>query len=172
MRLSSIFNPMVVVVLLMIPSPLVFSADNVTTCPEYATSILTGKVTDSTDAPIPNAIVKVNQGATERKAVTSDAEGDKKGTYRIECLGPSPFSITFSAPGFGTITEKGRKITGITEWPTTTLAIESIGGLWVLALFVPAIVGLLVPLISTSTKEEAEAIGAVASPVGGYELTM
>jgi hypothetical protein len=166
---------MVVVVLLMIPSPLVFSADNVTTCPGY---VLIGKVTDSTNAPIPNAIVRVNQGATERKAVTSDVEGDHKGTYRIECLGPSRFSITFSAPGFGTITEKGRNITGDTEWPPTTLAIESIGGLWVLALFVPAVVGLLVPLIATGAraivsgvrvKAGAGAIGAVASPVGGHE---
>lgn len=167
MRLSSIFSPMVVVVLLMIPSPLVFSADNVTTCSGY---VLTGKVTDSKNVPIPNAIVSVNQDATERKAVTSDVEGNK-GTYRIECLGPSPFSITFSAPGFGAITEKGRNITKDTEW-STTLAIESIGGLWVLALFVPAIVGLFVPLISISTKEEAEAVGAVASPVGGHELAI
>jgi hypothetical protein len=160
---------MVVVVLLMIPSPLVFSADNVTTCPEY---VLIGKVTDPTNVPIPNAIVRVNQGATERKTVTSNVEGDK-GTYQIECLGPSPFTITFSAPGFGTITEKGRNITKDTEW-STTLAIESIGGLWVLALFVPAVIGLFVPLISISTrarlKEEAEAIGAVASPIGGHEL--
>lgn len=171
MRLSSIFSPMVVVVLLMIPSPLVFSADNVTTCSGY---VLTGKVTDSKNVPIPNAIVSVNQNATERKAVTSDVEGDKKGTYRIECLGPNPFSITFSAPGFGTITEKGRNITGDTKWQTTTLAIESIGGLWVLALFVPAIVGLFVPLISTRArlKKEAEDSGAVASPVGGHELTI
>lgn len=178
MRLSSIFSPMVVVVLLMIPSPLVFSADNVTTCSGY---VLTGKVTGSKNVPIPNAIVSVNQDATERKTVTSSAERDK-GTYRIKCLGPSPFSITFSAPGFGTITEKGRKITEDTKW-LTTLAIESIGGLWVLALLVPAIVGLLVPLISTSTKVRAivsgvrvkagaGAIGAVASPVGGHELAI
>lgn len=181
MRLSSIFSPMVVVVLLMIPSPLVFSADDVTTCPGYATYVLIGKVTDSTKAPIPNAIVRVNQDATERKTVTSDVEGDQKGTYRIECLGPSPFSITFSAPGFGTITEKGRNITGDTEWPTTTLAIESIGGLWVLALFVPAVVGLFVPLIATGVraivsgvrvKAGAGASGAVASPVGGHELAI
>ena len=177
MRLSSIFSPMVVVVLLMIPSPLVFSADNITTCPGY---VLIGKVTDPTNVPIPNAIVRVNQGATERKTVTSNVEGDK-GTYRIECLGPSPFTITFSAPGFGTITEKGRNITEVTKWPTTTLAIESIGGLWILALFVPAVVGLFVPLISISTKvraimsglrvkEGAGAIGAVASSVEGHEL--
>ena len=171
MRLSSIFSPMVVVVLLMIPSPLVFSADNVTTCSGY---VLTGKVTDSKNVPIPNAIVSVNQNATERKAVTSDVEGDKKGTYRIECLGPSPFSITFSAPGFRAITEKGRNITKDTEWLPTRLAIESIGGLWVLALFVPAIVGLFVPLISTRArlKKEAEDSGAVASPVGGHELAI
>lgn len=171
MRLSSIFNPMVVVALLMIPSPLVFSADNVTTCSGY---VLTGKVTDSKNVPIPNAIVSVNQGETERIAVTSDIEGDKKGTYRIACLGLSSFSITFSAPGFGAITEKGRNITKDTEWLPTRLAIESIGGLWVLALFVPAIVGLFVPLISTRArlKKEAEDSGAVASPVGGHELAI
>jgi hypothetical protein len=165
---------MVVVVLLMIPSPLVFSADNVTTCPEY---VLTGKVTDSKNVPIPNAIVKVNQGETERKAVTSDVEGDKKGTYRIECLGPNSFSITFSAPGFGAITEKGRNITKDTEWLPTRLVIESIGGLWVLALFVPAVVGLFVLLIVSSTGFRAIVsemrwvkAGAGASPVGGDEL--
>jgi len=179
MRLSSIFSPMVVVVLLMIPSPLVFSEDNIT-----ATYVISGKVIDSTNASIPNAIVRVNQGATERKTVTSNEEEEgKKGTYQIECLGPSPFSITFSAPGFVTITEKGHYITENTTWPTTTLAIESIGGLWVLALFFPAIVGLFVPLISTFTgvgaivsggrvKAGAGAIGAVASPVGRHELAI
>jgi len=163
MRLSSIFSPMVVVVLLIIPTPLVFSADNGTTCPGYT---LTGTVTDSTNAPIPNAVVRVKQGAAERKAVTSSKNGEN-GTYKIKCLGPSPFSITFSAPGFGTITEKGLKITEDTEWPTM-LAIKSIGGLWVLALFIPAVVGLCVPLI-TLTRARDRNSGAVASPAGGHE---
>ena len=155
MRLLTVINSLVVIIMLMIPYSSVFSADEVTACPDDAAYVLIGKVTDSKNAPIPNAVVTVNQGVTERKAVTSNEEGDQKGTYRVECLGPARFSISFSAPGFSTITEKGRNITGGTTSLSKALAIESIGGLWLLALFVPAVMGLVVSLFATRHRGKA-----------------
>ncbi len=65
---------------------------------------LSGRVTDSTGAVIPNAtIIVTNTGTGVKSKITSD----KSGTYAATFLLPGTFSVTGSAPGFGTFVHDG-----------------------------------------------------------------
>jgi hypothetical protein len=62
---------------------------------------ISGAVTDTTGAIIPNATITVTNPATgETKSATSGTSG----SYRISLLSPGTYKVTASAPGFSTIT--------------------------------------------------------------------
>ena len=64
-----------------------------------ATGALTGTVTDSTGAVIPNVTVTATSADTGQ-ARTSTTGAD--GTYKFSVLPPGSYRVKFEAPGFGT----------------------------------------------------------------------
>ncbi len=68
---------------------------------------LTGNVTDSTDAAIPNAkvaAVNANTGI-ERQVVT-----DERGAYVFNDLQAGVYNVSISAPSFGSVQQSGVRI--------------------------------------------------------------
>ena len=73
------------------------------------TSVLEGRITDPSDAPIPNAEVTVEHAGTGLKRVvrTSDL-----GYYRFASLPPGTFSVKITAQGFDTGVNDGVLLEG------------------------------------------------------------
>src|SRR5213593_3037759 len=71
---------------------------------QIGTSTITGRVTDSSGAVIPNVSVSVVQKTTNFKSlvVTND-----EGIYRVPSLQPGEFVVTFEAAGFMKIVRDG-----------------------------------------------------------------
>ncbi|MBL8218353.1 MAG: TonB-dependent receptor [Bryobacterales bacterium] len=68
---------------------------------------LTGNVTDSTGAAVPNAKVEaVNSGTGVMRAATTDANGN----YNFNDLQPGTYRVTLSAPAFRTVVQEGVQI--------------------------------------------------------------
>ncbi len=65
---------------------------------------LTGIVTDPSNAPIPGAEVEAVNALT---GIATKGVTDSRGIYLLTHLQPSIYQVTFSAPSFGTVTEKG-----------------------------------------------------------------
>ena len=63
------------------------------------TSVVEGRVTDPSDAAVPNAEVTVENASTGNKRVVRTSE---IGYYRIASLPPGEFTIRIAAPGFET----------------------------------------------------------------------
>ena len=61
--------------------------------------ILVGSVTDSSGSAVPNASVEAKNLSTN---VTSTTKANKNGEYRVDNLLVGRYSLTASAPGFGT----------------------------------------------------------------------
>ena len=96
-RVTMLFLSAVTVVLL----PLGASA-------QVAGATLTGTVTDSSGAIVPNANVSIKNKATgEARSVTSDAAG----VYSAPNLLPGEYDVSFSAAGFATIVQTGVTLT-------------------------------------------------------------
>ena len=64
---------------------------------------ITGVVKDASQAPVPNAAVKIvnSQSGVTTKAVSNDA-----GAYRVNSILPGTYRIEASAPGFDTLVQK------------------------------------------------------------------
>ncbi|HUV95978.1 MAG TPA: TonB-dependent receptor [Acidobacteriaceae bacterium] len=71
---------------------------------QLSTASLSGSVTDSTGAVIPNATVTLTQTDTNFTR-TSKSKGD--GSYHEEFLPIGPYKISVSSPGFKTLTRSG-----------------------------------------------------------------
>jgi len=84
------------------------------------TGALTGTVTDSTGAVVPNVVITASSNATgqERTATTGT-----DGTYRLELLPPGNYRMKFSAPGFKTA-ELASVDVVVTEIATLDRALE------------------------------------------------
>ena len=69
---------------------------------------LTGTVTDSTGAILPNVQISIqNQATGEKRSVSADSAG----FYSAPNLLPGNYDVTFSAPGFATTVQKGVVLT-------------------------------------------------------------
>jgi len=84
------------------------------------TGAVTGTVTDSSGAVIPNATVTATQTETgqERTATTS-----ADGTYRFSLLPPGTYKVTFTASGFKPIEVSGFNV-NVTEAPVLNRSLE------------------------------------------------
>lgn len=58
---------------------------------------LTGKIVDSTHAPVPAAVVSIRNTATGQSAMT---QSDAQGNYSFASLAPGDYQLSVSAPGF------------------------------------------------------------------------
>lgn len=65
---------------------------------------MTGRVVDSTDAAVPNALVEVKNTATNEVA---NAVTDMQGNYTVPLLRPGTYSISAEATGFKKFTRQG-----------------------------------------------------------------
>src|SRR5947208_8023844 len=86
---------------------------------------LTGIVTDSSGAVLPGVTVEARSPALieqVRSAVT-----DETGRYRIVDLRPGTYSVTFTLPGFTTVTRDGIELSG--TFIATVNAELRVGGL-------------------------------------------
>ena len=84
---------------------------------------LSGRVADSTGAVIPNAIIVVTNTGTGVKVKLSS---DKSGTYVAPFLLPGAYSVTGTAPGFGTFVHDGiQLLTGSKVTEDITLTVGS-----------------------------------------------
>lgn len=61
---------------------------------------LTGNVTDTTGAAVPNADVKAHEVST---GVEKDVKSNSEGVYLFSDLNPGTYEITITAPGFGAV---------------------------------------------------------------------
>lgn len=68
---------------------------------------LTGNVTDSSGAPVPNAAVEALDPAT---GISKKATTDDHGVYSIQDLQAGQYKVTIAAPAFATTTESGVQI--------------------------------------------------------------
>jgi hypothetical protein len=81
---------------------------------------LTGRVLDSTGAPVPNVKVRVTNIATrERREVTTDSHGD----YVAPLLNPGDYSVIAEAEGFKTAIREGLELT-VGQTATLDLKLE------------------------------------------------
>jgi len=81
-----------------------------------STSALTGIVTDSTGAVVPNvAVTATNTGTNRSRTVNSGADG----VYSIPLLDPGPYRVTFAAAGF-----KTGEVASITLTVTETVSLD------------------------------------------------
>jgi hypothetical protein len=85
-----------------------------------ATGALTGTVTDTSGAVIPNAIVTTTNSDTQQ-ARTATTGSD--GSYRISLLPPGTYNVVFSANGFKAVQETGVNI-NVTETPVLNRSLE------------------------------------------------
>src|SRR6266852_4032728 len=68
------------------------------------TARITGTVTDSSNAVIPNAVITVKNGKTgQTRKVTTNQEG----VYLVTQLGPSTYTVMAESPGMATAEYKG-----------------------------------------------------------------
>lgn len=75
---------------------------------QVAGATLTGTITDSTGALIPNASVSIRNTAT---GVVKQVPTDNAGFYSVANLVPGPYEVTVSAPGFTTIKQSNITLT-------------------------------------------------------------
>jgi hypothetical protein len=68
------------------------------------TGIISGRITDSSGAVVPNAQIVVTQTATN---VETASAADADGIYRLPGLRDGPYKITVSAPGFKKLVREG-----------------------------------------------------------------
>lgn len=68
------------------------------------TATITGRVTDSTGAVVPNAQVTVVSTTTNFRFI---ATTNNEGLYRIQSLLPGSYQLTFEAPGFKRVVRQG-----------------------------------------------------------------
>ena len=85
---------------------------------------LTGRIIDPSDAPVPNAVVKIQNQDTN---VTFPAKSDTHGNYTAALLPPGIYSVTVTAPGFKVARREGLQLT-VAETSTLDLKLE-IGGI-------------------------------------------
>src|SRR5215475_6464850 len=78
---------------------------------------LTGNVTDSSGAIVPNAKVDVLNTGT---SILKSAQTDERGAYLFTDLQPGVYRVTFSAPAFAT-----RTVEGVNISQNTTLRVDS-----------------------------------------------
>src|SRR5262245_23177726 len=71
---------------------------------------ITGTVTDTSSAVIPNATLQVaNEGTNITRSATSDAAG----SYEFTHLNSGTYTITAKAPGFKTFVSRGIALEGL-----------------------------------------------------------
>src|SRR5688500_3564136 len=74
----------------------------------FAQGTLTGTVKDASGGVLPGVTVE----ATAPNQAVRTVVTDDNGIYRIIDLAPGVYSLTFSLPGFGTVTRPGMTIAG------------------------------------------------------------
>src|SRR5580698_1315091 len=75
---------------------------------QAATASISGRVTDASNAAVPNAILTVKNTAT---AATQTATTDEQGRYTLLDLPNGPYDLTVTKPGFQTAARTGLTIT-------------------------------------------------------------
>src|ERR1700676_2279330 len=65
---------------------------------------LTGNISDATGAAVPNAKIEALNAAT---GIIRQALSDERGAYVINDLQPGKYTVTISAPAFGTLVQEG-----------------------------------------------------------------
>ena len=91
----------------------------------FAQATLTGTVKDNSGAVLPGVTVEASSPALIEK--TRTAVTDDTGQYRIVDLRPGTYSVTFTLPGFITITRDAIDLAGT---QTITIPVEmNVGGL-------------------------------------------
>src|SRR5689334_6955624 len=71
------------------------------------TGTITGRVTDSTGAVVPNAQVTIVQPETNFKF---DSVTNNEGIYRVQSLHPGVYTVTIRAQGFKTFNQSGMQL--------------------------------------------------------------
>lgn len=119
------------------------------TQPKESTSLLDiyGILTSVEGEPIPNVIVTIEQGEPEAKIVRK-AVSDKNGKFSIKSLRPDIATITFEVQGYMIIKERGVQLIDEIDL-SRVLKRESVGGIWILLLFIPGVLSLFVYAVKT-----------------------
>ena len=91
-------------------------------------TVLSGKVTTSAGAPIPDAKISVKNTAT---SLSSETQTDSSGAYRLENLVLGVYDLSATADGFETLTEQvtitGEAVQSLNLTLTPSLSLGSLG---------------------------------------------
>ena len=74
---------------------------------QVGTGTITGRITDSTGAVVPNAQVTVVQPETNFKF---DSATNNEGLFRVQSLQPGAYNVTIRAQGFKTFNQSGLQL--------------------------------------------------------------
>ena len=109
---------------------------------------LGGILTGADGKPVANAKVTIMQDAKTVRAAVSN----KEGRFSVRGVSPGLSDITFSAPGYSTIEEKGVVLEEKMDL-SRTLQEKSAGGWWALLLLVPGVLGLWVAYLKEAREK-------------------
>ena len=75
----------------------VFCAASIIASAQIGTSTITGRVTDTSGAVVPNVAISIVHKATN---ITNTAVTNNEGIYRVPSLNPGEYRVSFEASGF------------------------------------------------------------------------
>src|SRR5581483_7644086 len=76
---------------------ILIALSSVRICAQVSTSAITGLITDSSGAAVPNAAIEAKEEGT---GVTYQGSSNSAGNYSFSSLAPGPYTITVTKPGF------------------------------------------------------------------------